>query len=173
MDKKASPTKSNGRKRHTSSVSLTSRKFFPSTTAKFHTTTTNQSHLFEPTKSHRHSKVMDFRPKRTLEEFSMDRYPLEVIDQRDRHHAIMESLEAQKRFSVSRYKQEEEEWLKEAEDNEYQKFKENKIKFLKIKYKHHFVELSKQNRAEHIKNNSWRISKSKKPLRTKNLKSIF
>ena len=97
----------------------------------------------------------------------MNKYPLEVIDQRERHHAIMEALETKKHFSVSGYKQEEKEWLKEAEYKEFLKYKENKKRFLKIKYKHHFVELSKRNREEHIRNNSWRISKSKKPERRK------
>ena len=116
---------------------------------------------------------MDKRPKKSLDEFDIEKYPLEVIDQRDRHRAIMESLEAQKRFSVSKYRVEEQEWLKEAEFNDMKQFKENKLNFLKVKYKHHFVELSRINREEHIKNNSWRISKRKKSINGKSVKSIY
>ena len=87
-------TRKTVKNRHTNSISVTSRKFFNSTNNRYRTTTTNQSRIFEPTKSQRQSQILDFRPKKTLDNFNMDNYPLEIISRRDRHKAIIEQLEA-------------------------------------------------------------------------------
>lgn len=133
----------------------------------------NEYRYFTNRSIQEYRKSANIKPKKPIEAFKLEEYPQVVMKPQDRHRITMQIIDKNKKQRAGRVRQQQIKILEEAEEKKEAIKQNNRLKFEEVKLDYKIKQMKELNRKNYLENNSWKISKTKRPLRIKSPKPVY